>query len=330
MTRHKVIIDTDPGVDDAMAILYAHLDPRIELVGLTSIFGNVTIEIATRNALALAELAGADIPVAHGAERPMVQDPREVAWFVHGHEGFGDVPPMSPQNTADGRPAHEFICDVVNANPGEIVLCPVGPLTNIALALEHDPTIADKVKSVTVMGGSLEEGGNVTSFAEANIWQDPHAAETVFSANWDVTMIGLDVTHQVVCTPEDFAELSAVAPKLGGFLNDAAQFYFDFHAKENGIRGCHMHDPAAVISIVSPELFSTTAVPIDTVCSGEQIGRTQRAEDRLSDALHERLTERFVERSGKRRTIRSAAGQAPKARESNSRSGSRATCRRGW
>ena len=286
MKTHKVLIDTDPGVDDAMAIIYAHLEPEIELVGLTSIFGNVTIDIATRNALALVEMTGAAIPVAHGASRPLVQEPKEVAWEVHGKEGFGDVPPMTPSIAANPSSAHAFICDMVNRYPGEIVLCPVGPLTNIAMALKHDPSIADKVKSVTVMGGSLDEGGNVTPHAEANIWQDPHAAEIVFSASWDVTMIGLDVTHQVVCTPEDFAALSLDAPKLGGFLNDAAQFYFDFHAKENGIRGCHMHDPAAVISIVRPELFTTEAVPLDTVPEGEQIGRTKRSEDGAKPAVN--------------------------------------------
>ncbi len=286
MSRHKAIIDTDPGVDDAMAILYAHLDPDIELVGLTSIFGNVTIDIATRNALALVELTGANVPVAHGAEKPLIQEPKEVAWFVHGHEGFGDIPPMSPQRMPDGRLAHEFICDMASENPGEIVLCPVGPLTNIALALEHDPTIVETIKSVTVMGGSVDEGGNVTTHAEANIWQDPHAAEIVFSAEWNVTMIGLDVTHRVVCTPEDFAALPADAPELGGFLNDAAQFYFDFHLKENGIRGCHMHDPAAVISIVRPELFTTEKIALDTVSEGEEIGRTKRSSNSTKPAVN--------------------------------------------
>ena len=280
MTREKIIIDTDPGVDDAMAILYACLDPKIELMGLTSIFGNVTTDIATRNALVLAEMAGKDVPVARGADKPIEQDAKPVAWEVHGHEGFGDVPPISPSSSPVSETAVEFICRMVSENPGEIVLCPVGPLTNIALALKKDPGIVDKVKSITVMGGSLDEGGNVTSFAEANIWQDPHAAEAVFAADWEVTMVGLDVTHQVVCTPEDFASLAKQAPKLGGFLNDAAQFYFQFHRKENGIYGCHMHDPTAVISIVRPDLFSIDETPLGVILSGEQVGQTVRLEEK--------------------------------------------------
>ena len=273
----KVIIDTDPGVDDAMAVLYACLSPRIELMGLTSIFGNVTTEIATRNALALLELAKADIPVAPGADKPIVQDQREPAWEVHGRDGFGDVPAITPERAPVGETAAEFICRSVNENPGEVVLCPVGPLTNVALALKHDPSIASKVKGVTIMGGSIDDGGNVTPHAEANIWQDPHAAEIVFEADWPVTMVGLDVTHRVVCTPEDFAGLVESAPILGGFLNQAAQFYFEFHRKVDGIYGCHMHDPTAVISIIHPEFFEIDAHGIEVIVEGEEIGRTIRS-----------------------------------------------------
>ena len=278
-TPHKVIIDTDPGIDDAMAILFAFLHADIDLIGLTTIFGNVTTDVATRNALALAELAGVDVPVARGAERPLVQAPQPVADFVHGTEGFGEVPPFSPAGTPTGQPAAEFICEAVTAAPGEIVLCPVGPLTNLALALRLDPSIAEKTKSVTVMGGSVEAGGNATPFAEANIWQDPHAAQVVFDAPWDVTLVGLDVTHEVTCGPEDFAGLASAAPTLGGFLNDAAQFYFRFHEKHDGFYGCHMHDPTAVISIIQPDLFATRQGALDVVVEGERAGQTIAADD---------------------------------------------------
>lgn len=273
----KIIIDTDPGVDDAMAIVYASLDSRIELMGLTTIFGNVTTDIATRNALVLLELIGEDKPVARGSGRPLVQEPKEVAWEVHGREGFGDVPPMSPKSNSVREPAHEFICQMANEYPGEITLCPIGPLTNIALALEHDPSIAEKVKGVSIMGGSLEGGGNVTPFAEANIWQDPHAADAVFAANWEVRMIGLDVTHKVICSPEDFASLPPKAPKLGGFLNECAQFYFQFHRKVDGLNGCHMHDPSAVISIVDPDFFTFDEIPLEVTIDGEELGRTRKS-----------------------------------------------------
>lgn len=280
MLSHKLIIDTDPGVDDAMAILYAILCPEIELLGLTSIFGNVTTDIATRNALALVEMGATDVPVARGAEMPLTQALREPAWEVHGRNGFGDVPAMLPNLTAVSESAAEFICQVVSENPGEVVLCPVGPLTNLALALKLDPSISRKVKSVTVMGGSINEGGNVTPHAEANIWQDPHAAETVLAAEWPVTLVGLDVTHRVVCTPEDFADLVGPAPVLGGFLNDAAQFYFQFHRKVDGIHGCHMHDPSAVISVVKPDLFAVDRKPVAVIVEGEQVGKTFVSDDK--------------------------------------------------
>ena len=141
-------------------------------------------------------------------------------------------------------------------------------------ALELDPTITRKAKSVTVMGGSIREGGNATPYAEANIWQDPHAAAAVFAADWPVTLVGLDVTHQVVCTAPDFAGLVQPAPRLGGFLNDAVQFYFQFHLDNNGFSGCHMHDPAAVISIIRPDLFTVEKSPVRVVVDGEAAGQT--------------------------------------------------------
>lgn len=274
----KVIIDTDPGIDDAMAVLFACLSPDIELVGLTSIFGNVTTDIATRNAQALVEMARHVVPVARGADGPVQQAPRPVAWEVHGREGFGDVAPFTPAGQPVDETAAEFICRAVSDNPGEIVLCPVGPLTNLARALELDPAVADKVKSVTVMGGSLDAGGNATPHAEANIWQDPHAADIVFAAGWDVTMVGLDVTQQVKCTPAHFAGLVKPAPVLGGFLNDAVQHYFQFHREVDGFDGCHMHDPSAVVSIIRPDLFAVEHEPLRAIVEGAETGRTVRAE----------------------------------------------------
>lgn len=274
----KIIIDTDPGIDDAMAVLFACLSPDIELVGLTSIFGNVTTDVATRNAKALVEMAQLDVPVARGADAPVQQPAKPVAWDVHGREGFGDVAPITPAGQPVDETAAEFICRTVSENPGEIVLCPVGPLTNLARALELDPSIAAKVKSVTVMGGSLDAGGNITPTSEANVWQDPHAADVVFAAGWDVTMVGLDVTHQIKCSPEHFAHLVSPAPVLGGFLNQAAQFYFEFHRRVDGFDGCYMHDPSAVISVVRPDLFQVEHQPLRAIVEGDETGRTVRAE----------------------------------------------------
>ncbi len=274
MGPQKLIIDTDPGVDDAMAVLFACAHPELDLLGLTSIYGNVTVEVGTRNALVLTELAGANVPVAAGAGGPLQQTPRPVAAEVHGAEGFGHVPPITPTGAPEDRSAAQFICDMVHAHPGEVVLCPVGPLTNIAAAIELDASIVSKVKSVTVMGGSVWAGGNATPHAEANIWQDPHAAETVFSAPWPVTLVGLDVTQKVICTNDQFADLAKTAPKLGGFLNEISQFYFKFHHEVDGFYGCYMHDPSAVISILHPELFTTAGHAIEVVLDGEEAGRT--------------------------------------------------------
>lgn len=275
MTAHKVIIDTDPGIDDSMAILFALMHNEIDLVGLTTIFGNVTVDVGTRNARALCEMVDKSVPVAKGAATPLIQPPRPIADFVHGAEGFGTVAPMIPAGKPDPRSAAHFICDTVNAHPGEIVLCPVGPLTNLALALKYDPSIAQKVKAVHVMGASLKAGGNASAYAEANIWQDPHAAETVFKAKWDIKLIGLDITQQVKCNAADFSALAKAAPKLGGFLDEAVQFYFQFHEKHEGFYGCYMHDVMAVISIIRPELFSFDEDAVHVIVEGERAGETQ-------------------------------------------------------
>ena len=173
------------------------------------------------------------------------------------------------------RTAARFIVNTINENPGEIELCPVGPLTNIALALRLDPSITEKVAHVTIMGGAVAKHGNVTEFAEANIWNDPHAAAEVLAADWPMTLIGLDVTEQSTCTPEDFEGLAAASPDIGGFLNEAVQFYFDWHkTKEAKPDGCYLHDPSAVLAVVDPSLFDGADSPVRVVTEGPEIGRT--------------------------------------------------------
>ena len=172
----KLIIDTDPGIDDAMAIFYAAAAPDIELLGLTTIFGNVTTKMATRNALRLLESADLDLPVAHGAEKPLVLPPFEPSAHVHGDEGFGDIPAAEPKGQAVAEDAADFLIRMAREHKGELVLCPVGPLTNIALAVQRDPEFVKNCKRIVIMGGSLEAGGNITPHAEANIYHDPHAA----------------------------------------------------------------------------------------------------------------------------------------------------------
>ena len=270
----KLIIDTDPGIDDAMAIHMAFADPRIEVVGLTTIFGNVTTRQATRNALHLSQMAHYKLDVVHGADRPLERDPHPPADFVHGPEGFGRLPAPVVDTAPDPRDAARYLCETCAAAPGEIIICAVGPLTNLAAALAHDPQIIRTAARVVVMGGSAARHGNVSDCAEANIWNDPHAAEAVFAADWDVTMVGLDVTEKTQCTPQDFADLAAASPIIGGFLQDAADFYFDFHEAKTGTRSCFMHDPSAILAITDPALFGFDNTPISVVCDGEETGRT--------------------------------------------------------
>ena len=270
----KIIIDTDPGVDDAMAIHLAFADPRLEVVGLTSVFGNVWVEQATRNALYLAEMAHYDCDVAAGASKPLHIVPNDPSHFVHGDEGFGDLPAQSPKKPADTRQAHIYLSETIRAHSGEIILCPVGPLTNIAKLLEYDPEIVAHVQKVVIMGGSGYAPGNVTAFAEANIWNDPHAADIVFAANWTVEMIGLDVTTKVECSPEDFVDLAKAAPDIGGFIKESANFYIRFYESVIGRKVCLMHDPSAIIAITDPDFFTYDSVPVSVIVEGEEIGRT--------------------------------------------------------
>lgn len=275
MLRKKLIIDTDPGIDDAMAILFAAASPDIHLVGMTTIFGNVGTATATRNALLLAELAGASIPVSRGADAPLRIDPHPIADFVHGVEGFGTVSVTAPRGAPSPLSAARHLVEACRADPGAVTICAIGPLTNLALALELDPGIRDNVAGVIVMGGSIRAGGNVTPHAEANIWHDPHAASRVFKAGWPLTMVGLDVTEKILCHRSDFAALAERSAGFGGFLDEAAQFYFDFYERDVGLTGCHLHDPTAIVAAVRPDLFEFETMPVEVGLDGERIAETR-------------------------------------------------------
>ncbi|MGR3623369.1 nucleoside hydrolase [Pseudophaeobacter sp.] len=270
----KLIIDTDPGIDDAMAIFYAAAAPDIELLGLSTIFGNVTTPIATRNALRLLEAADLSLPVAHGAEAPLAMPPFSPSAQVHGEEGFGDIPAETPRGLPVAEDAADFLIRMAREHKGELVLCPIGPLTNIALAIQRDPDFVTNVKRIVIMGGSLEEGGNITPHAEANIYHDPHAADVVFAAGSKVVMVGLDVTHRILCTQEDFSAIAGQSPELGGMLQKMSEFYLAFYATVGKFDGCSLHDPAAVIACTNPELFEMRKTPIRVACEGEEIGAT--------------------------------------------------------
>jgi len=271
----KIIIDTDPGVDDAMAILFAFNSPAVEIVGLTTIFGNVSTELATQNALRLVEFAGhPEVPVAHGADKPFYVPLEGIADFVHGTDGLGNTHQPAPKGQPLDKPAAQFIVETVMANKGEITLVPVGPLTNLALALALEPRIIDYVAEVVIMGGAATVNGNVNPAAEANIIHDPHAADLVFNAGWPVTMVGLDVTTKTTMTEEYLASLKVNGSKTAAFIWEISRFYEKFHYDMTQERAIHTHDPSAIAYVIDPTLFTVERGPIRVVTEGITKGQT--------------------------------------------------------
>ncbi|MDA7449328.1 nucleoside hydrolase [Planktomarina temperata] len=268
----KLIIDTDPGIDDAMAILYAIAAPEIDLLGMTTVFGNVTTPKATRNALYLLEQAGIEIPVAEGLHRPRIVPPFPPTSAVHGAEGFGTLSVPTPQRRALVETAPEYLVRMARAHQGELLLCPIGPLTNIAAAMELDPSFCSNLKGMVVMGGSLRAGGNITPAAEANFYHDPDAADFVLRHGCNMTLVGLDVTNRVICPRSFFARLAYESPKMGGLLQDMAEFYIDFYETVGKFAGCGMHDPSALVACIAPELFTTEPHALRVTLSGDRSG----------------------------------------------------------
>lgn len=273
MTR-KIIIDTDPGIDDAMAILFAYKAKDIEVLGLTTTFGNVPVTKSTENALILNAVAGVDVPVAEGVAVPLEITPRPHPDFVHGKDGFGNINWPKTDKKAVDVSAAQFIVDMVRKYPGEVTIVALAPLGNLAKALELDPEIADLVDEVVLMGGTHLEYGNVSPVAEANIINDPHAADKVFTANWQVTMIGLDVTHQVLLDNKVLERIKAVSPVEGDFLYQAAQHYINFYSEKFGVDGCYFHDASTIAYVMQPDLFGVELGSVRVACEGVAIGQT--------------------------------------------------------
>ena len=272
----KVIFDTDPGVDDAMALLFLHRHPGIDLIGITTVFGNASVETTTRNALFLCERWGIEAPVAKGAASPFAPERRQHAFpaFIHGENGLGGIDiPETITREADPRPAHRFIIDTVKANPGEVTLVAVAPLANLALALKEAPEIAGLVKRVILMGGAFAMPGNASPAAEANIHNDPEAADLVFTASWPVAAIGLDVTTKTVMTRGRLAQIAAEGGEALHLLNDLSQFYMDFYRHRVG-DGMVVHDSCACVYAVAPELFETMSGAVRVLTDGIAEGKT--------------------------------------------------------
>ena len=291
--RHPIIIDTDPGVDDAMAIAYAVCRPDVELLALTTVFGNTSAELATRNARWLLERFGAgDVPVARGAAVPRGQAPHPHPDFVHGVDGLGNahpdgprvVPPGAAERGADGveaLDAADFIVRAARARPGRIRLVAIGPLTNVAEALAREPALPELLAELVIMGGAVTEPGNVSPVAEANFWNDPHAADEVLAADWPATIVGLDVTHRIMLTDADLDRLGREAGRTGEVLRAVSRFYVDFYTARAAeldpaaadAPACAMHDAAAVARALMPDAFGTirgaARVVVDGVAAGQ-------------------------------------------------------------
>lgn len=279
-TRTKVIYDTDPGVDDAMALYYALAHSQIDVVGITTTFGNVSVDQAVINALYLTALAQRTIPITKGVKTPWVKHGEAPPDFIHGADGLGNLPSRkATDNVADPRPSAQFIVDMARAHPGEITLVAVGPLGNLAAALKLEPELPTLLKEVIIMGGTIVEPGNVSPVAEANIWNDPHAADQVFCAGWKLTMVGLDVTHQVILPVSLFRKIAAhhnhiATDTLLHAVNFYANFYSNLYPHVAKIHGCFGHDVLAFIYLTNPELFTLETGRIRVATDGLAQGQT--------------------------------------------------------
>ena len=270
---HRIIIDTDPGIDDAMAIFYALAATEIEVLGLTTVFGNVDTGLATTNALRLLDIAGrAELPVARGAARPLTGSYRGAADFVHGSNGQGNAELADPTGREDTRRATQFMAEMIDAHPGEITLVTLGPLTNLALLVLERPELAAQVRQVVAMGGNLTVPGNASPAGEANIVNDPEAADAVLSAPWPVVMCGLDVTHRITMTPQDLERIYRIPSPQGRHLAAIVPFYHAFYRSQVGSEGIYVHDSTTISYLRHADHFKTRKVPV-AVDTGASVGR---------------------------------------------------------
>jgi purine nucleosidase len=273
MTK-RIIIDADPGVDDAFTFLLALASPEIQLEALTTTQGNVTVDKATRNALSILELGRAShIPVAQGSLLPLVQ-PLRASAAVHGESGLGNSQLPEPQTKPIGKHAVDYLIERVLAEPNEISVFPIGPMTNIAMAIRKEPRFAKSVKELVIMGGAIQEGGNMTALAEFNIYVDPHAAHIVFHSGIPITLIPLDVTMKCLLKQEHINRLIKTNSPITRFIKDAMDVYLKA-SLELGQEGCALHDPLTLATVIAPELLTLKDYYVDVdISGGISMGKT--------------------------------------------------------
>ncbi|WP_138444999.1 nucleoside hydrolase [Sinomonas susongensis] len=267
-TARKIILDCDPGHDDAVALLLAHGSPNIELLAVTTVVGNQTLEKVTRNALAVAAIAGiTDVPFAAGCARPLVRS-IETAPDIHGDSGLDGPELPEPAFDLDPRHAVDLIIDTVMAHePGTVTLVPTAGLTNIAMAARKEPRIVERVREVVLMGGGYHVG-NWSAVAEFNIKIDPEAAHIVFNESWPVVMVGLDLTHQALATPDVVERIAAIGTKPAKFVVELMDFFAATYRDAQGFDYPPVHDPCVVAYVIDPGVMTTRRVPVDIELTG--------------------------------------------------------------
>lgn len=270
-----IILDCDPGHDDAMAILLAVGNPGIDLIGVTTVGGNQSLDKVTYNARSVLEMAHAtDIPVHAGSDRPLIR-PLEVAASIHGETGLDGVTLPKPTRPLEqGHAANWIIDTIMGSEPGTITLVPTGPLTNIALAARLEPRIVERVKEVVLMGGGVHVG-NWSAVAEFNIKTDPEAARVVFREAWPLTMVGLDLTHQALCTPQVQSRIDAIGTDLSAFASGLMDFFRKSYQNNQDFIDPPVHDPCTVAYLIDPSVMTTRRCPLDVeIADGPTLGMT--------------------------------------------------------
>ena len=275
MTPKRIIIDTDPGIDDSLAILLALASPEVQLEGLTVVHGNSSTEQGVTNALSVLELANANhIPIAHGCDLPLVQ-PSLLAPETHGNKGLGYSQLPRPVSRPIVQKGSDFLIEQIMSNPGEITLVAIGPLTNIAFAIRQEPRIVKAVKELFIMGGAIRHEGNTTPLAEFNTYVDPHAAHIVYHSGMPITLTPLDVTYQCILLANDVERIKQVESDIPSFIEEATRFYMEFHDEYQGIQGCVINDPMTLALTFATELcdYEEHYVDVD-ISGGISMGKT--------------------------------------------------------
>jgi purine nucleosidase len=275
MAPRRVILDTDPGIDDALAILLALASPELQLEAVTVMLGNCSTAQGVVNALSVLELARArHVPVAAGIDRPLIQ-PALTAPETHGNTGLGYAQLSPPRQQPAKQHAVDLLIERIMAAPGEITVVAIAPLTNLAMAIRREPALVEAVREVIIMGGALRHEGNTTPLAEFNVYVDPHAAYIVYHAGLPITLVPLDVTYQCILTQADVDRLLVIDSPITHFVAEATRFYMEFHDEYQGIQGCVINDPLALALTFAPDLVETSPLYVTVDLHSElSLGKT--------------------------------------------------------